>query len=91
MAFPPPRGGLIGYAMMRRPGGLLGYAMARPPTSHLHSAASMQRTNGSQYQTWQTALRKDCMEYCTDKCIDRGLNSDAPFCLSKCLAECNKW
>ena len=35
-----------------------------------------------------SGLAKDCHEFCTDKCIGRGLGSDAPFCYWNCMREC---
>jgi len=33
-------------------------------------------------------LRGDCHSLCVDRCVGRGLGSEAPFCYWKCMKEC---
>jgi len=40
---------------------------------------------------FDAGLGKDCHSYCVDKCVGRGLGSEAPFCYGKCMRDCKEW
>lgn len=40
---------------------------------------------------FDVGLGKDCHSYCVDKCVGRGLGSEAPFCYWNCMKDCKEW
>lgn len=87
---PPPRGGLIGYAMTRRPGGLLGYAMTRPAAGSLGvtQAGGLLSTKSPPTSYPHSDASAQPPGHPQSQASEYGLDKD---CMAYCIDKCVGW